>query len=134
MKTWAEILGQAIIADKKRIQRVLSTYWRAQNRGRRIFFSGKVTKKYYIYKLNPIYWKQIWKLLFKIFPCFMTVAPGDAAMTAWWSNRILFLINMVKFYFIPKGICLFKVNSRNIRERCEMCSKLYHVSLLTLNS
>ena len=53
----------------------------------------------------------------------MTVALGDAALSARYINRILFLMNMVTFYPIPKGIYQFQVNSGNIRTWCEICVK-----------
>ena len=34
----------------------------------------------------------------------------------------VFSLNVTKFY--PAGIYLFKVNNRNTRTRCEICSKL----------
>ena len=48
-----------------------------------------------------------------------------------WQGRIFFLSNFVLeilltigSHFFPAGIYLLKVNNRNIRTRCEICSKL----------
>ena len=48
-------------------------------------------------------------------------------------SRLNFLLKKKHFFDAPAGIYLLKVNNRNTRTRCEICSKLTIKTLLTLN-
>ena len=53
-----------------------------------------------------------------------TVLNYPAGLNFFLSNFVLEILHTIGSHFFPAGIYLLKVNNRNIRARCEICSKL----------
>ena len=53
-----------------------------------------------------------------------TVLNYPAGLNFFLSNFVLEILHTIGSHFFPAGIYLLKVNNRNIRARCGICSKL----------